>query len=593
MAPKAKRQYLIQLALRSSLAIIDLAAVVVVGIVVLLGTQESGSNNGFGMLNDFIPDYLGEMGMGTLAILALLLFATKGFVSLYIHNRTLRLLAHEEVLFGNRVSDLLFDQEISQLRLLETPTISYALTLGVNSLIPRQLGFFGVAVTEIVSITVLSIASIIVNPLGTFVALCVFALLIGIFQVSINGRLFKKGVSYSNAVIEESASIREFVDAHREITVLNRRKYFQLKLTCEREKAAFLSSEVNFLVTIPRQMLEFSVILSAVAVGFVDYIQHGNASSLGAVGLFLATGSRIAPSVLSLQGALGAMKQALGDSHTLRTILSGGILNSDLALKDKKSNLQKVSKSRRTPVSVEVVGLSVKYPESAVHALTDISFSIGKGQKVAVVGTSGAGKSTLVDAILGVINPVAGSVFLEGAAPKEFIQSNPGSVAYVPQSPTIIRGTILQNIALGLDLDELDQNLIDETLDMSQLDAYLDSLPNGLSTLIGESGATLSGGQRQRLGIARALLSRPSLLVLDEPTSALDSQTEFALTKMLSSLHGNTTVLVIAHRLSTIADSDLVLVIDEGRLLGSGSLEKLSAEFPHLLNSSKLGVTDN
>ena len=110
--------------------------------------------------------------------------------------------------------------------------------------------------------------------------------------------------------------------------------------------------------------------------------------------------------------------------------------------------------------------------------------------------------------------------------------------------------------------------------------------------MVGESGATLSGGQRQRLGIARALLSRPGLLILDEPTSALDSQTEDNLTQMLATLKGKTTIIIIAHRLSTIADADMVIAIENGLLVGKGSLQQLSTDFPQLINASQLGESD-
>jgi ABC-type multidrug transport system fused ATPase/permease subunit len=216
-----------------------------------------------------------------------------------------------------------------------------------------------------------------------------------------------------------------------------------------------------------------------------------------------------------------------------------------------------------------------------------------KGAKVAIIGPSGAGKSTLVDSILGIITPKKGTIYLDGLPPGEFIKSHQGLVAYVPQAPTIIRGTILENIVFGLPSNALTMEDVQEALEKSQLNSYIESLPLGLSTPVGESGATLSGGQRQRLGIARALLSRPGLLILDEPTSALDSQTEDNLTQMLATLSGKTTIIIIAHRLSTISDADMVIAIENGRLVGKGSLQQLSAEFPHLIDASQLLKSEN
>lgn len=588
ISPRAKKRYLFLLSLRSSLAVVDLVAVVLVGLIVIIGTQGNDVNSDYGILNNLVPSSSSKFNLGALVSFALLLFAFKGIASIYIHNRTLRLLAREESDFGRRSTEFLLTQEIAQIRLTETPTLSHALTHGINSLVPRLLGFFGVAVSEVTSIIILTVASFIINPLGTLVALGVFVVLMGVFQISINNRLLQKGVSYSNAMIEQNASIRELVEAHREILVLKRGNFFLTKLSNERQRAANLSSNVNFLVSIPRHVLEFSLILSAVAVGAVDYLQHGNAESLGAIGLFLATGSRIAPSVLSLQGSIGAMKQAIGESHTLRTALG----EKHLSITSNEVDYPQIMEPHRTvvhePISLVVQDLDIQYGGSESNALSQISFSVNKGIKVAIIGPSGAGKSTLVDAILGIITPKSGEILLDGLSPSEFMNRHRGSVAYVPQSPTIIRGTIMENIIFGLTPNEVTSEDLQDTLVMSQLDSYIKSLPLGLNTQVGESGATLSGGQRQRLGIARALLSRPGLLVLDEPTSALDSQTEDNLTQMLATMKGKTTVIVIAHRLSTIADADMVIAIESGRLVGRGSLKQLSTELPHLFTDSRL-----
>ncbi len=593
LAQNSRKHYFLLLAMRSSLAVIDLVAVGVVGVIVIMGTQGSGATSSYGALDSFIPNSSSNFSLGILAVITLLLFAVKGIASLYIHSRTLRLLAREENLFGQAATETLFAREISHLRSIETPTLSYALTHGVNSLVPRLLGFFGIAITEVMAIVILTIASLVVNPIGTLVALSVFLLLIGVFQMSINNRLFRKGVLYSNAMIEQNATIRELVDAHREILVLKRETFFRNKLNDERAKAAGLSSDVNFLVTIPRQVLEFSVILSALAVGLVDYLQHGNSESLVSIGLFLATGSRIAPSVLSLQGAIGAMKQAIGESYALRTSL--GTKTADSLLMDGGSEKVQlpIHGGPHRPVGLDIQGLDIQYLGSENNALRNISFNVVKGQKVAIVGPSGSGKSTLVDAILGIVTPKNGRVLLEGLSPKDFIDHHIGSVAYVPQSPTIIRGSILENIVFGLPADLFTTDDIQEALKKSQLEPYIKSLPNGLSTLVGESGATLSGGQKQRIGIARALLSRPGLLILDEPTSALDSQTEDNLTQMLATLSGKTTIIIIAHRLRTIADADMVVVIENGILVGKGSLEQLSKDFPHLINASQSFVSES
>jgi ABC-type multidrug transport system fused ATPase/permease subunit len=164
----------------------------------------------------------------------------------------------------------------------------------------------------------------------------------------------------------------------------------------------------------------------------------------------------------------------------------------------------------------------------------------------------------------------------------------PGAIAYVPQDVAMSSGTIKENITLGFPDNSEDQTLIDDALRLAQLSDFITSLPQGLDTQVGERGTKLSGGQRQRLGIARAMFTKPKLLVLDEATSALDGQTESDISSSILELKGTTTVVMIAHRLSTVRFADKVIYIDEGKILAQGTFDEVREEVPNFEKQAKL-----
>jgi len=237
--------------------------------------------------------------------------------------------------------------------------------------------------------------------------------------------------------------------------------------------------------------------------------------------------------------------------------------------------------SQNPPLSVSINKLTFGYPESPEKTvLQDISLGITAGQMVAFIGPSGAGKSTLAGVVLGLLEPTDGSVLISNQSPRGFIGQNPGKVSLVQQSSSLISGTIAENIALGVPKYEIDQADLTYAIDGAELTEWVNSLPAGAETEV-DTG-TISGGQLQRIGLARALYTRPSLLVLDEPTSSLDADTESRIAASLKKLHGQVTQIVIAHRLTTIEDADVVYLIEEGRVAAQGSFAELRKSSPQL-----------
>jgi ABC-type multidrug transport system fused ATPase/permease subunit len=228
------------------------------------------------------------------------------------------------------------------------------------------------------------------------------------------------------------------------------------------------------------------------------------------------------------------------------------------------------------------------YPGADTPAIHGLDLTVAEGMSVALVGRSGAGKSTLADLILGVLKPDRGTVTVAGRPPGEAIRLWPGGIAYVPQEVMLTNDSIRANVALGLPLDTADDDLVWEALRRANLEDLVRTLPEALDTQVGERGLRLSGGQRQRIGIARALFTKPGLLVLDEATSALDAETEQAISEMLRKLDEDVTTVIVAHRLSTIRHADLVMYLDDGVALATGTFDEVCERIPALQRQAEL-----
>ncbi len=223
--------------------------------------------------------------------------------------------------------------------------------------------------------------------------------------------------------------------------------------------------------------------------------------------------------------------------------------------------------------------------------LRHLSMSIAPGESIGVIGPSGGGKSTFVQLLLGLRNPVSGTISVGGVDLREVLRDSwTKRVAFVPQTATLITATVADNIAFFR--PSVTRADIERAIDHAQLRADVAALPNGLDTMIGDHALQLSGGQRQRLAIARALAGSPQLLVLDEPTSALDPRSEVAIRSTLEALHGSTTVVVVAHRLSTVEKCDRIMVIDDGGLAAMAPPVELASASAYYAEALRVGTLD-
>ena len=283
------------------------------------------------------------------------------------------------------------------------------------------------------------------------------------------------------------------------------------------------------------------------------------------LGLFATVAFRMLPSVNHMTSAI----------HRLRT--ADGMLI-DL---EKELSLAHATAPIRPTIplafrdAIVLDNVRFRYPGSRENVLDSVSIRIPHGASVGFIGGSGAGKSTLVDVILGLLPPAAGQVTVDGTDIHENLRGWQDTIGYVSQTIYLCDDSIRRNIAFGVPEKDVDDAAVRRALKAAQLDEFVDSLPAGADTFVGERGVRLSGGQRQRIGIARALYHDPEVLVLDEATSALDVDTEKGVMAAVNALHGIKTLIIVAHRLATVADCDTLYRLEKGRVVQSGSFAEV------------------
>jgi ABC-type multidrug transport system fused ATPase/permease subunit len=431
----------------------------------------------------------------------------------------------------------------------------FAVSTGVSTIV---LGVIGVGVTTLADLCLLGVLGVglfIVDPvvaIGTYL----FFAGIGIYLYkTMNFKAKSLGLKNSNLTILSNQKILEVLQTYREAFVRDRRQHYAEQIGRTRLEIAETLAEQQFMPNISKYVIESSLLLGGFLVSALQFVMQDAAHAVATLSVFMAAGTRIAPAILRIQqGALS---------------IKGGIASAGLTLEliAKLENVEVQPNLHTQPEfkhigfcpEIEIKRISVRYPENSFDTISDLSLTIFPGEMIAIVGESGAGKSTLVDLLLGVLEPDLGSVSISGLTPDEAITAWPGAIGYVPQDSWLIDGTIAQNVALGFAETQKYELEILAALEAAQLTTYVNALPNGIESMVGERGTKMSGGQRQRVGIARALFTSPKLLVLDEATSSLDSQTEQEITQSLQELRGISTVVIIAHRLTTILAADRVV----------------------------------
>jgi ATP-binding cassette subfamily C protein len=517
----------------------------------------------------------------SISTLIVVIFIIKTFLAILGNQKILIFLGNRAAsASSNMVSKLLASKPDYILR-KKSQELLYSVTAGIDNLILNYVSAACVLLTEALFLVVIIVGVVALSPSAGLIALIVF----GSSTLFISRLTSRSGKSLSEKSarlgVQYNERLLETLSVYRELLLRSDLNKASNETQAVRALTLRMRAQLIFLPTLSKYLFEFSIVIGGALVGLSQILFQDSNGAIASVVIFVAASTRILPSLIRAQNSFLTMKQSEGGAQVTLDV----ILEIDELLEKVDVDTHVETTSKFLPI-IRVENLTFSYPETDQIVLKEINFSIKAGQFVAIVGQSGAGKSTLVDLLIGMYEPTGGYIKVSGLPPREAIKTWPGVISYVPQDIAIIDGNIAKNIALQ-DSDQ-QKNEIQMSLERAQLLDDVMAMTNKLNEVVGERGTRLSGGQRQRLGIARALYTKPKMIIFDEATSSLDSITEKSVTDAIYNNESGVTLIVIAHRLSTVRHADLVILLDQGRLVAKGTFDEVRSLVPKFDKQAKL-----
>lgn len=378
----------------------------------------------------------------------------------------------------------------------------------------------------------------------------------------------KIGAKQREAALMQNSCMYQTINGIKEIFVMQRKNFFLNAYESASEKQAWVQKIYLLILSIPERIIEVLVVCGIVAIVCIRILQGYPAeeyiSQLAAVAVscfrLLPTLNKLTTGVSQLIYSLPCLNSIYDNIIEAREYANKGNILSTAALNNKLPSLT-------FNKEIEICNITWQYTGNTKNVLEHLSLKIHKGESIALIGESGAGKSTLADIIMGLLDPQQGDILVDGQPIKQNLVQWSKLIGYVPQSVYLTDDTIRNNVAFGIPAEEINDDNIWIALKQARLDKYIQELPHGLDTIVGERGIKFSGGQRQRIAIARTMYYDPEILVLDEATSALDDETEKAVMDSIDSLQGKKTLIIIAHRLSTIQKCDRIYEVTDKKIV--------------------------
>jgi ABC-type multidrug transport system fused ATPase/permease subunit len=306
-----------------------------------------------------------------------------------------------------------------------------------------------------------------------------------------------------------------------------------------------------------------------VLIAILLYLGNNFDSILSTMGLFTLAIFRVLPSLNRIATSIQSIRFSMASIDVVAEEFS----TNAQYYNEQTENLSSESISFEDEITIR--NLSYAFQPEQKNILNNISLTITKNSSVGIIGETGSGKSTLINLLLGLLRADNGEILIDGMPMRSNLRAWQEKIGYVAQNIILLDSSIKRNIAFGVEEDEIDDGRVKEVIKIAKLEKFLENLPDGMNTIIGENGARLSGGQRQRLGIARALYRDSEIIILDEATSALDNETESEFMDTINALSNQKTLIIIAHRLSTLKSCDLIYKLEDGTVLKSGSAEEM------------------
>jgi ABC-type multidrug transport system fused ATPase/permease subunit len=588
---RSQKRYISLTVTQIVIALLDLVGVAMVGLLgalAIVGVQSSSP----GKRLENVLTVLGideskfEVQFLAVATIASFVFILRTLLSLIFTQRTIRFLSDKGAEISSELMTKLLGKGLPTLTSRSSQDLIFSLTNGVVVITMLILAPLSILIADLLLLIALALMLLYADLVTAISTLGLFGGVGLVMYFLLHRRAEIAGREQSKYGIASNETIIKAIGSYRESFVKNKLDHFSSEFRSLRYSSSKSMSELNFMPFIGKYILESALVLGAVAMGVIQYHFYNASQAVSNLALFIAVGTRVGPAVLRMQQSLLQIKGSIGQAETTLELISLVKFSKGEPFESVLHVDNSIRKDFLADISVQ--NLYFSYPNSNSFTIENINLQIKPGMMVALVGPSGAGKSTLFDLMLGLLSPNSGQCTISKTSPADAFRIWPGKVAYVPQNVELYPGTIAENVALGFKKEEIDNYQVIRALEISKLDLFCKALPQGIHTQLIDSGRKFSGGQQQRVGVARALYTSPAIIFLDEATSSLDAETEDLLSKSFQELRGETTFIVIAHRLSTVRSADLVIYMEAGRIVKSGTFEEVRNSVPKFDQQAKL-----
>ena len=450
-------------------------------------------------------------------------------------------------------------------------------TVVFNVLLPLLM-----LISSLVMLVAITATLFVIDPMVASAAIISFGSIYGLITWFVRKRLEDNSQRIAHEQTQVVKALQEGLGGIRDVLLEGAQSFYCDIYRKADHSLRWAQGNNNFVAYCPRYALESLGMILIIAVAYILSLEAG-----GLVEAMPVLGAM----ALGAQRVLPALQQSFGNWGTIAS--SHASLIDALKFLDQilpEENLKTDTAPLDFQDSIQYKGVGFRYTDEGPWVLKDLNLSIPKGTCVGFVGSTGSGKSTAIDLLMGLLIPSEGEILIDGQAVNGHrIRAWQKSVAHVPQSIFLSDNTIAENIAFGVPQKEIDMDRVRQAAQQAKIAEFIESKPEGYQVLVGERGIRLSGGQRQRIGIARALYKQASVLVFDEATSALDNATENAVMSSIDTLKGGLTILSIAHRITTIRDCDIIVELDQGRIIMQGTYEQLLARSPSFKKMVRAG----
>jgi ABC-type multidrug transport system fused ATPase/permease subunit len=570
------------------LAFLDLLGVALIGIasaVLIRGLQGLAAGDQVTRFLDLLN--LDGLPLQVLLILlggsAIFFFILKTILSIYFLRKTLRYMSTRNAQISSSLVSKMLNRPVEKIYGKSIQHQIYNVTGGVEVLVGGVVTSLVVIAADLVLLLVMIVGLMAVDPITSVGTFMVFTGIGFLLYFLLHKRVAILTTKSAYQTIYFNQKISEGINSFRDLFIKGGREFYVNEIRKTKMQLAGYEAELKFIPNISKYTIEISVILGIALISGIQFYLFDSNRAIAVISVFLAASTRIAPAIIRLQQNVISVKSSLSAAKPTFDLIDE--LNGIKEL-ERIETIINTSHTNFLP-KVKLDNLKFTYIDATENTIQDISLEIGEGKFIAFVGPSGGGKSTLIDLILGLLAPSSGSISISGLTPVDAIKKWPGSIGYVPQDVFIENSTVKENICLGFNPESVSDDLVWRALQLADLSDFVKGLEGQLTYRISDAGKNLSGGQRQRLGIARALLTKPKIVIFDEATSALDAETENRVSESILKLTGECTVIFIAHRLSVVRSADMIYYIDKGKIVSQGSFEelrKLNADFNNQAN---------